>query len=158
MNYRNGGNNTANGCDSDMAEEKIKWYGTAVLTLATQANNDAMHKATLLVERDVKRSFPKVGTGRIYRRDVRSKTKKTKIHIASAPGQPPAIDTGHLRSSIQSKVQVRGINVLGEVGSDMPYSLYLELGTRTMEKRPYLMPTVRKDKRKIGEIFKRANS
>lgn len=135
-----------------MAEEKIKWYGANVLTLATQANNDAMHKATAMVERDVKRSFPKIGTGRIYSKG------KGKIHIASAPGGIPAIDTGALRSSIQSRVQVRGINVLGEVGSDMPYSLYLELGTRTMEKRPYLMPMVRKDKRKIGEIFKRANS
>jgi len=135
-----------------MAETKIKWYGASVLTLATQANLDAMHKATLMVERDVKKSFPKIGTGRVYSKG------KGKIHIASMPGEPPAIDTGNLRASIQSKVQVRGINVLGEVGSDMPYSLYLELGTKTMTKRPYLMPTVRKDKRKIGEIFKRANS
>lgn len=135
-----------------MAETKIKWYGAAVLTLATKANTDAMHKATLMVERDVKRSFPKVGAGRVYSKG------KGKIHIASIPGGVPAIDTGNLRASIQSKVQVRGINVLGEVGSDMPYSLYLEVGTKRMEKRPYLMPMVRKDKRKINEIFKRANS
>lgn len=131
---------------------KIKWYGQKVFTLATQANVEAMHKATLMVERDVKRSFPKVGTGRVYSKG------KGKIHIASAPGQPPAIDIGNLQSSIQSKVQVRGLNVIGEVGSDMPYSLYLEVGTRTMAKRPYLMPTVRKDKHKITRIFKRANS
>lgn len=131
---------------------KIRWYGSQVLTLATRANKDAMHKATFLVERDVKQSFPKVGSGRIYSKG------KGKIHIASRPDEPPAIDTGNLRASIQSKVQVRGINVIGEVGSDMPYSLYLELGTRTMAKRPYLMPMVRKDKRKINDIFKRANS
>jgi len=151
-----------------MAETKIKWYGAAVLTLATQANVEAMKKATAMVERDVKRSFPKVGIGKTY---YIGRSKKTgerawykkyrsgrKIHIASAGKTPPAIDTGNLRASIQSKVQTRGINVLGEVGSDMPYSLYLEVGTKRMEKRPYLMPTVRKDKRKINEIFKRANS
>lgn len=136
-----------------MAENyKIHWYGQQVFTLATKANNDAMHKATFMVERDVKKSFSKVGAGRVYKKG------KGKIHIASAPGQPPAIDTGALRSSIQSKVQVKGLNVVGEVGSDMPYSLFLELGTRTMAKRPYLMPAVRKDKRKITDIFKRANS
>lgn len=135
-----------------MAEEKIKWYGANILTLATQANTEAMRKAALMVERDVKKSFPKVGSGRVYSKG------KGKFHIASMPGGVPAIDTGNLRASIQSKVQVRGINVLGEVGSDMSYSLYLEVGTRTMAKRPFLMPTIRKDKRKIGEIFKRANS
>lgn len=135
-----------------MAEDyKIKWFGQKVFTLATQANVDAMRKAALMVERDTKRSFSKIGSGRVYK-------KGKKIHIASAPGQPPAIDTGNLRASIQNKVGVRGLNVIGEVGSDMPYSLYLELGTRTMAKRPYLMPAVRKDKHKITNIFKRANS
>ena len=131
---------------------KIKWYGQKVFTLATQANTDAMNKAAAMVERDVKRSFPKVGTGRVYKKG------KGKIHIASAKDMPPAIDTGHLRASIQNKVRVKGANVIGEVGTDIPYGLYLELGTRTMAKRPYLMPTIRKDKRKINEIFKRANS
>lgn len=131
---------------------KVKWYGQQVFTLATQANNDAMHKAAAMVERDVKRSFPKVGAGRVYKKG------KGKIHIASMPGGVPAIDTGMLRASIQNKVKVRGLNVIGEVGSDMPYSLYLEIGTRTMAKRPYLMPSVRRNKRKITDIFKRANS
>lgn len=152
-----------------MAEDyKIRWYGSQVFTLATQANTDAMHKATLLVEGDVKRSFPKIGAGKTYYIGRSKKTRERvwykksapgrKLHIASKPDQPPAIDLGHLRSSIQSKVQTRGINVIGEVGSDMPYSLYLEVGTRTMAKRPFLMPSVRRNKRKINDIFKRANS
>jgi HK97 gp10 family phage protein len=131
--------------------ENIKWYGQKVFTLATQANVEAMNKAALMVERDVKKSFTREGSGRLYKRG-------RKVHIASAPGEPPAIDTGALRASIQNKVSVKGINVIGEVGSDIPYSLYLEVGTTKMARRPYLMSTVRKDKTKIVNIFKRANS
>lgn len=57
-------------------------------------------------------------------------------HQASAPGEPPATDTGRLASSIT--VLKKGDAWYAGTGED--YGLYLELGTRDMEPRPWLKP------------------
>ncbi len=57
-------------------------------------------------------------------------------HQASAPGQPPATDTGRLANSIT--VLKRGDAWYAGTGED--YGLYLEMGTRRIEPRPWLQP------------------
>ncbi len=142
----------------------IKWHGRKVFTLATKANVKAMHTAALLLERDIKIHFTLMGTGKEYKRG-----KKT--HRASMPGQPPAIDLGHLRTSITGDVTVKAGNVIGKVGvdddyiaakapvgTDIKYGLYLEVGTSKMAPRPYLRPALKRTKRKVDKIFRMANS
>lgn len=102
-----------------------------------------MERATLWVEGTVKRSF-KPGTGRIYIRGG-------KVHRASAPGEPPAVDTGRLRSSITHEVKIQGNEVSGLVGTNVEYAKYLELGTNKMAARPFLRPAVFNNK---GEIIR----
>ena len=53
------------------------------------------------------------------------------IHIASAPGDWHANDTGNLR--IQSRYVVNGLK--GEFGSNVDYAEYLQLGTSRMKAR-----------------------
>lgn len=89
-----------------------------------------MGKATLLVQREAMTSM-KPGTGRRYKR-------KSVIHVASAPGQPPAVDTGRLRASIVPKVKTIGGEIVGIVGTNVPYAPYLEFGTSRMAARPFL--------------------
>lgn len=147
---------------------RIKWYGQKVFTLATAANVKAMHTAALLVERDVKMNFTLMGAGRQYGK-----------HTASRPGEPPAIDTGTLRASIMSEVELSGLSVNGRVGpdiehiaakapvgTDVNYGYYLELGTHKgkggtkkvlMAPRPFLVPALRRTRRKVVKIFKAAN-
>ncbi len=79
-------------------------------------------------------------TGRIYglRRTRRLKrgTKRYlgpgfapgKYHRASAPGEPPAPDTGALLQSVTWRVRQSGEQWFAEVGSNLPYALYLEYG------------------------------
>ena len=158
-----------------MAQEyKIKWYGKQTFDKATSANIVAMKKAARLVEGYAKVSVSKEGTGRLYVRgkqakkiriakttgvtDRRFKKKGQAGHRASAPGKPPALDLGNLMSSIASKVTVGAAVIKGEVGSDIDYALYLEVGTHKMAARPYLRPAVRANRRKINRIFKEANS
>ncbi len=64
----------------------------------------------------------------------------------SAPGDPPGVDTGNLKSGIK----------VGEVTSDYAvlestadYSAYLEFGTRRMAARPFMRPAVVNN---LGEI------
>jgi HK97 gp10 family phage protein len=138
---------------------RINWYGNRVFTLATDANVEAMKKAALLVESDVKKNFTLQGQGRQYGR-----------HIASRPGEPPAIDTGTLRASIMNEVEKSGMNVTGKVGPDIEkiaakapvgtnveYGFYLELGTSKMEPRPFLRPALRRTRKQVVKIFKEAN-
>ena len=146
-----------------MAEYKItEWNDDAVLTIATEANIEAMDKAALLVETSVKKSFPKQGSGRTIRGLWRpgasvKKTKAGKRHMASEPGTPPAIDTGLLRSSIYRVVDVNVLSVEGHVCSPQKYGLWLELGTSKMLPRPFLRPGVHNNVKKINQIFRDAN-
>jgi HK97 gp10 family phage protein len=141
-----------------------KWYGKHVFTLATAANVAAMRRAALVVERDVQQNFTLQGSGREYKRGK-------KVHRASVKGEPPAIDTGVLRASIMSEVKTKGLGVIGmvgpdvehiaskaEVGTDVNYGLYLELGTSRMQPRPFLRPALSRKKREVKNIFKKANS
>lgn len=63
-------------------------------------------------------------TGRQYPRGAR-------VHIASASGQWPAIDTGNLR--INTRMRVTPFE--GELGSNVDYAEYLQFGTRKMKPR-----------------------
>lgn len=60
-------------------------------------------------------------TGKIYKRGG-------KMHRASAPGEPPAPDTGNLIRHIQWRVWNDGNHWFAGVGNTLPYSLYLEYG------------------------------
>jgi hypothetical protein len=76
-------------------------------------------------------------TGKIYglRRTRRGKrvlgpgfAAGRRVHRASAPGEPPAPDTGRLIQSVQWRVRKVGDLLMAEVGSDVRYALYLEYG------------------------------
>lgn len=72
-----------------------------------------------------------------------------KIHVASAPWEPPAVDTGRLRASITHGVVDNGAAV--HIGSEtaklemkgggmVNYLTYLEFGTSRMAPRPSARP------------------
>lgn len=78
-------------------------------------------------------SLPK--SGRAYRRGRQA------IHIASAPGEAPAIDTGNLMGSINFGMQSP---TMAEVTVNAEYAAYLEFGTIRMAARPYVEPSLEK--------------
>lgn len=60
------------------------------------------------------------------------------LHIASAPGEAPAVDLGQLIGSIRAHpVSVS----IWEVSTNSPQGLYTELGTAFMAPRPWLRPS-----------------
>lgn len=71
-----------------------------------------------------------VRRGRLYKR-------RTITHQASAPGEYPKTDTGRLVGSIRTDFRY----LEADIGSDLNYSAYLELGTKHMEPRPWLQPS-----------------
>lgn len=67
-------------------------------------------------------------TGRVYRRGGVT-------HKASAPGEPPAPDTGYLLNSIRTEYDTA--ELLGRVIFGANYAQHLEYGTVKMARRPY---------------------
>jgi HK97 gp10 family phage protein len=63
---------------------------------------------------------------------------------ASAKLNAP-VDTGNLRASITTDVQ----GLQGEVGTNVEYAAYMELGTSKMKAHPYLYPALAENKDKI---------
>ena len=108
-----------------------------------------MESATRMVMNDVIQSINNKGKGRIYYR-------KGIPHQASAPGDPPATDTGELKRNIAMSVTKRGRTLIGKVFSGMEYSVHLEFGTSKMEKRPFMGPALRRNQNKITRKFKNA--
>lgn len=152
-----------------MSDVNISWHGREFFTLATKETVKAMTKAALLVERRAKKVMGKGASKFSVKTDTKSKRGKTSFHRPSAPGFPPAVDTGVLRASISHKVNVKGLNVNAfvgsdtdkirsnpktEAGTDVEYGFYLEIGTRHMEARPWLRPTLRASERDILRILR----
>ena len=69
-----------------------------------------------------------------------------------------AVDTGRLKGSITFRVRVEGDKLIGEIGTNVEYGPYVELGTRRktktgtrqiMKPRPYLFPAFATQKPKV---------
>lgn len=73
-------------------------------------------------------------SGKVYPRG------KNSFHTASAPGEPPATDTGFLVNSIQAELNGPGDIGTIEVGAN--YGLPLETGTKFMGARPFMVPSI----------------
>lgn len=146
-----------------MADYVVKWHGKKVFTTITKANVKAMIKSAQLVQRYVKEHWTLQGDYRPYKRGK-------KVHWSSRPSKPPALDLGHLRSSIMTEVTESAGQVIGKVGpdgeyiaarvptgTDINYGLYMELGTKNIEPRPFLRPALKRNQVKIEKIFREAN-
>ncbi|WP_404415537.1 hypothetical protein [Brevundimonas vesicularis] len=99
--------------------------------MSDRGAEQGLKSALLQGEALVKADLSQPGTGRIYGK-----------HQASAPGQPPAPDTGELRNKTAADPQIRrdGDDLVGRIVSNTEKSSALELGTERMAARPFLGP------------------
>jgi len=72
-------------------------------------------------------------SGRVYRR-------RGTEHQASAPGEPPASDTGTLVNSIETSYDFKALS--GSVVVRAAHGPPLEFGTRKMAARPFMRPAL----------------
>lgn len=88
-----------------------------------------VRKTTFDLEAHAKASMSGPKRGRAYKR-------KGVVHIASAPGEAPAIDTGNLANSIQARMVD---DLTGEVDVAADYGPALEFGGKNAA-RPFMQP------------------
>ena len=124
---------------------EFKFHNAAINALFEKKATAGLTRAALWAVGEIKRSF-KPGTGAEYPRGG-------KIHRASAPGQPPAVDTGRLRASITHEMQTEGQRVTARVGTNVEYAKELEFGTRRIAARPFLRPILTARKAELVEQF-----
>lgn len=135
---------------------EIEWDDVALERLLNDPEGPIgqdMERRAVDVEAHGKRLLSMHGTGRVYR-----KRKPRRIHQASAPGEPPAPDTGLLRASLGHVVDVDGRGLHADIGYGLDaesaaeresdtnvakVAEYLEVGTRRMAPRPFLRPSLR---------------
>lgn len=87
-------------------------------------------------------------TGRVYK-----KSSPRRTHRASAPGEPPATDTGRLASSVRYKKVAQGS---AEVDTQVKYGAWLEFGTLRIAKRPAWLPASEAARPKFKDRLERA--
>jgi hypothetical protein len=93
----------------------------------------AVLKGVLIYEGAVKRKLSTAGKGRIYK-------SRSRTHRASLPGDPPALDTGRLRGSVDhTEPKVTRHAVEAQVGTNVEYARRLERGGRDSRGR-YIAP------------------
>lgn len=120
---------------------------------AHAAIENGMRGALAIVVADAKRSVargPK--TGRIY-------TRGNISHQASAPGEPPATDTGRLLNAIAGDLETSDKQngfVRGFIRAATEYAGYLELGTRRILPRPFLVPAIERNRAAIQAFMANA--
>lgn len=60
------------------------------------------------------------------------------------------VDTGRLRSSITRSLGRDSRGLFGEVGSNVEYAVYVELGTSRAQAQPYLRPALAAEVVRLG--------
>ena len=114
---------------------------------AETAAEKNVDRARLAVETTAKKLIAKgPKSGILYHRpQTKVKRNLSEWHRASAPGQPPATDTGILINSIESKRE----GMTAWVWTEKEYGKWLEFGTRDIAPRPWLGPAVDKNKERF---------
>ena len=128
------------GADLEIAVRQIvQEINAAARSRATRGTNILRNAALEVLGHD--------GSGRVYKNG----------RVASAPGQPPAPQSGSLRDNWPEQQLVSGngggIRIIMKIRSDMYYAKFLDPGTRYIAQRPYIEPIKQKAKPAIASLF-----
>jgi len=129
---------------------KINWHDKDFYNRMVAKVEAVLSLTADLLESDIKRHFTLRGAGRLYRK------RKGVYHRASLPGQPPAIDSGDLRTQITSEKLKTKDRIIARAGTNLVYARALELGNPPyLAPRPYLRPALDRVHRQVVEMLKR---
>lgn len=117
---------------------KLQEYGV-------QAMKPVLKTIGMILEKDVKEMLTVPGTFGPRSGEEYPRQKGLKIHVASAAGEPPAVDTGTLRRSVVTVVEGGSAGRFVRIGPSalVEYAEELEFGRPPkLKPRPYLRPVI----------------
>ncbi len=123
----------------------VKWNGKNVLRQAEAAVERGLDVLANKVVKHAQKAMSEPKTGRQY---AKMPTR------SSAPYEAPAAQSGG--AGLQGRIHMKGAGKLARlVGTDLEYGLYLEVGTKHMDERPWLRPAMYEHTGRTGEeIFR----
>lgn len=139
---------------------RVDWFGNQFVKQMQAEMRRRTSAAAIRLKSQIQAEISQSGTLRYHPTTKTGKSAKSFRTIYgfthSAPGNPPYKQTGHLRRSIAWEIVSAGAGgpaVIGRVGTNLKYGRWLELGTRRMKRRPYIVITLRKNEGEIRSIL-----
>src|SRR6056297_3496216 len=119
----------------DVMVGNLHKYSEAVQQAVVDTNNETAQEVRTTAIKKVQRS---PATGIVY-----EKYNPRRTHQASSPKNPPRSDTGRLASAINTALGTKASPV-ARVGVEygVDYGFWLEFGTRHIEERPFMIPSL----------------
>ncbi len=135
----------------------IRWYGDQHLAkLQSEASKGVQRAGALLLTRA--RLLANKPAKRIRKRRTRTTSAGPKgsqytVFVGSSPGEPPKVRTGFGRRNIL--MEFYRPQLIARVGpaANADYMAYLELGTATIEPRPWLKPALEQSRAAIEALL-----
>lgn len=121
---------------------RYDWYLDGAMREIAGNAEKGMRAAASQAQAEVVVKLSQPGSGRVYGK-----------HQASAPGEPPAPDTGQLRQSVFSEVLRDGNDVVGRVVENKEYAAPLETGTDKIAPRPHVRVAIIEGFERIMRAF-----
>lgn len=116
-----------------------------VVSAVKQASVPRIKKAAFLVEREAKLSMKAGGRSTGSRGGM--------VGTPSKPGDPPHVQTGNLRASIQTAVTGLLSAIVGPTLQAW-YGRIHEFGSKTRRKRPFMRPALERMRKQFPALFK----
>lgn len=123
-----------------MNPPRLTWNGEQIqITLIARAW-EGIARATVYLHTELQKALSVPNTGV----SVRGKGRKSRTIYPhpSRPGEPPRLRTGWLRSHVVYELDRQALRSRVGLARNALYGLYLELGTRRMAARPWLLATL----------------
>lgn len=149
-----------------MGKTTILWNGDDFLNQFKAEANKRIARAAIHLSREIKQNISVAvvkgksgGANTSYSKSAKrfrhnqtgQFVKARRFIVRSKPGEFPRKVFGELRRSVTYTVNKN--NATARVGTNKIYGKYLELGTGIMQARPYLLPTLRANRRKIAALI-----
>jgi len=128
---------------------ELTWNGSEFRNYLKKATAAGIKRATIYLHTEAKRAVSKPNSGK----DVKSPSGSVRIYPnPSKPGEPPRLRTGWGRRHIVFEFDES--KAAGRVGVSKPglYMFYLEVGTRRISRRPWLLATLMNHKETLGRL------
>ena len=139
---------------------KVDWFGNQFAKQMQAEIRRRTYTAARRLSSHIKSEIGQAGTLEFHPLTKKGRPGKARKRIYnfthSRPGNPPFKQTGHLRRSIAWEIVTAGLGgptVIGRVGTNLKYGRWLELGTKRMKRRPFIVSTLRKYEPEIRSIL-----
>ena len=135
-----------------MIAVNIHWNGDSSKKLIVDAGWDKIQRATEYFHAQVLAALNVPNSGvRVKRK--RGKGSYTVYPNPSKPGEPPRKRTGWLQRHVQREYDKPSLTSRVGVQRNALYGIFLELGTRFMAARPWLLATLNKVRTQLEAIL-----